>query len=147
MRDIERFESKTMPIPITGCWIWMGGRNPRGYGIACHNHTKNGLAHRRSWELYKGPIPEGMQVGHKCNVYACVNPEHLFLAPHLKIHRHHSRVKGPPQRKLTEAQVFEILTTSGSNLILAIKYKVSKSTISHIRTRRNWKYLTELADA
>ena len=37
------------------------------------------LAHRISWELHNGPITEGMNVNHKCNVAHCVNPEHLYV--------------------------------------------------------------------
>lgn len=80
----ERFEEKVMPIPWSGCWIWTGGFNKKdgtyGYGRIGEGgwHGKNLLAHRVSYELHVGPIPSGMNVLHKCDTPACVNPAHLF---------------------------------------------------------------------
>lgn len=57
------------------CWVWTGSRDRKGYGKG------NGcLAHRFSYELAYGPIPQGMQVDHTCHNPPCVNPEHLRLA-------------------------------------------------------------------
>lgn len=56
-----------------GCWIWTLGR--KGFG---HGSYGNDLAHRLSYEALVGPIGK-MYVCHKCDVPACVNPEHLFL--------------------------------------------------------------------
>lgn len=61
-----------------GCWEWVGARNPNGYG----NHHAQGRtrkAHRVSWEMEYGPIPEGMLVLHRCDNPPCVRPDHLFL--------------------------------------------------------------------
>jgi hypothetical protein len=56
------------------CWMWTARRNGGGYGI----HRRQ-LAHRVSWELHVGAIPDGMCICHRCDTPACVNPVHLFL--------------------------------------------------------------------
>ena len=57
------------------CWLWRGGLN-HGYGYFPwqREHT---VAHRFSYELFVGEIPEGMELDHLCNVRNCVNPAHL----------------------------------------------------------------------
>lgn len=65
-----------------GCWLWNGGRTRLGYGI-----FKSGIgttvAHRASWALEHGSLPpDGVEVCHRCDTPACVNPAHLFLGTH-----------------------------------------------------------------
>ena len=55
------------------CWLWLASKSGK-YGY--HNGS---YAHRFSFELFYGPIPDGIYVCHRCDVPACVNPEHLFL--------------------------------------------------------------------
>lgn len=83
----ERFWSyvdKAGPLPkwapfLGPCWIWTGCRHASGYGMLNVGGRKGRLvrAHRYSYELLVGPIPDGLQLDHLCRVPACVNPDHL----------------------------------------------------------------------
>lgn len=64
------------PEPNTGCWVWTGSADPRGYGHVMIKRKCN-MAHRVVYELLVGPIPEGLQLDHLCHNPWCVNPEHL----------------------------------------------------------------------
>jgi hypothetical protein len=69
---------RSIPEPMSGCWLWTGAIASHGYG-----HTRfdgeTWYAHRLSWHAHRGPITPGMWVLHRCDVPACVNPAHLFL--------------------------------------------------------------------
>lgn len=72
----ERFFSKFEIKGKYECWIW------KAAGVKYGHIWKNGRlekAHRVSWEIYYGEIPDGIRVLHSCNVKKCVNPEHLYL--------------------------------------------------------------------
>lgn len=60
------------------CWIWTGTKSHHGHGVARYKYKRLG-AHRASWEVFMGPIPLGGFVCHKCDVPACVNPDHLYI--------------------------------------------------------------------
>lgn len=65
----------------TGCWLWTGHKYKNGYG-AIKAFGKMCLAHRLAFELYNGPIPDGLEVLHSCDIKECINPDHLRLGTH-----------------------------------------------------------------
>lgn len=60
------------------CWLWTGTTSADGYAHLTRDQKKI-YGHRYSYELVKGPIPEGMIIHHTCNNKICVNPDHLEL--------------------------------------------------------------------
>lgn len=154
--DKEFLEAHITQDPKTGCWLWTGCMYPNGYGdfrrVARGPHH---LAHRRAYEVFVGPIPDGMKVCHHCDVRRCINPGHLFLGSqkdniHDMMRKGRSRMLGSPkgttsgelngQAKLTSAQVAQIRAdyVRGNGRTLARKFGVSPATISLIVNGKHW---------
>ncbi|WP_082495327.1 HNH endonuclease signature motif containing protein [Aeromicrobium sp. Leaf291] len=65
------------------CWIWTGNTSPDGYGrFLGHSEFGTSLPHRISWQAAKGPVPDGLELDHLCQVRKCVNPDHLEAVTH-----------------------------------------------------------------
>ena len=64
------------PVDSDSCWQWIGARQPTGYG-QLWNGTRPEQAHRISYRIYVGQIPENMEIDHKCRNPSCINPAHL----------------------------------------------------------------------
>ena len=88
--DVARFHSKT--APVGECLEWQAAKQPKGYGMfGMHvdGVWRMVLAHRVSYTIEHGPIPEGMQVDHACRNKSCVQPEHLRLTSNKQNHENH----------------------------------------------------------
>lgn len=134
-----------------GCHYWTGVLFKSGYGV-CVWRKKKMRAHRVAYLLFKGAIPEGKHVLHKCDTPRCVNPDHLFLGD-AKINSDDMRAKGREVKehgedrynsKLTESKVVQIrsLFQKGFSIAkLAKLYQVNTGTISNIILRKRWKHV------
>ena len=142
----ERIESKVEKVAECGCWIWMGSITTRGYGQILSNN-KTFYAHRASYMAFKGEIPEGQYVCHKCDTVSCVNPEHLFLGTQKQNLQDMAR-KGRstigernPQAKLTVEQVLQIREMQGSHQEIADLMNISRSNVGLIKNRGRWNHV------
>ena len=149
----DRLRNGTPPdLPDTECWEWTSYRNRvQGYGRLHHN-GKDHKAHRVSYALANGPIPDGLVVRHKCDNPPCVNPAHLELGTQAdnvadRVARSRgARVQGTAngRSKLTEDTVREIRTKhAGGGTIndLAIEYEVSVYVVWSAVHRKTWKHV------
>lgn len=166
--DLARFWAKVEKSPEPdGCWIWLGTKTVDGYGRFRLSYAPgNASAHRLSWEMHFGPIPEGMLVCHRCDVRACVQPSHLFLGTagdnwrdcvskdrHSVGERHSLRLpEGHAQgirngrSVLTEDDVREIrrrFAAGESKRRLALEKGVSRPVIKAIVEGRRWTHVPD----
>ena len=149
----DAFDQLFEPITESGCWIWMGGLHNDGYGrFSASFKGPRILAHRYAFERKHGEIPARMLICHRCDVPACVNPDHLFLGTVIDNNRDRSlkqrsaRGEKSGKAKLTADQVLEIraaaVKRNGGIYDLARKFSVSHYTIRDIRRGRNWEHLS-----
>jgi hypothetical protein len=148
----NRFLTKIAKKNKNGCMLWKAFKHPiGGHGMFAVNN-KMGYAHRYSYVYHVGEIPKGLHVLHKCDVPACVNPEHLFLGTQTDNNRDMyekgrcSSGRGERNRnaKLTKTKVKNIrakLIKGIRMTALARQYNVHRDTISKINTNKIWKHI------
>lgn len=132
------------------CWQWTASVLQDGYGQFGVNGSTT-RAHRYSWELYNGKIPDGLSVLHHCDNQLCVNPKHLFLGTHrqnmLDMTNKKRQAKGEQQHlaKLTTKDVLELRrlhkTGKFSRLQIAAMFGISVQNVGCIIKRYTWKHV------
>jgi len=137
-------------IKENGCWVWSGTIMWRGYGTVVYKQRII-RAHRLSWEIHNGKIPEGMYVCHHCDNPPCVNPDHLFLGtPQDNVADMDKKGRRNPRKgeelkisKLNKIKVIDIFTSDLGRSELASMYSVSLTSILNIKNGNTWKHVTE----
>jgi lysozyme family protein len=142
--------NKVSPDPNTGCWLWKGYIDGDGYGHYSLPGGKSRSAHRVSWMLFKGEIPDGLLVCHKCDIRNCVNPDHLFLGTPAENQADMKRKgrsgvgeKNPCAKlKLSQVQEIKLLLKQGKPVAdIAKKFALSKQGIKSIKYGYTWRHV------
>gem|GEM_PF-1246966 len=139
----EKFFDKT-----DGCWEWKGGKKNYGkklpYGSFSFRDKRTNIAHRISYELYRGLIPKGLIVMHICDNPPCVNPDHLKVGTYLDNQKDKVRKGRGKVEKLSEEEVKEILSRFKMGVKgcrIAKDFGISQSTASSIKHRKLWAWV------
>lgn len=144
--NLKRIQHHYIPVPESGCWLWRGGVDCRGYGIM----SGNGKAHRVSYEFHIGPIPDGMSVCHRCDVPLCVNPAHLFLgttADNMADKKRKNRCavgEAHGLSKMTDAQVRAIRRLHSKGILqceIAERVGVHRAAVSEVIREVTWRHV------
>lgn len=139
-----------------GCWLWNGPTHRRsGYGMihfGAYPRRRKTMAHRVSWEIFRGPIPVGLCVLHRCDIPACVRPSHLFLGSHddnmadMK-RKGRARVSvgvANPRARLNEKDVVEIRRCAREGVdarVTAARFGICRWTVYRIVRRVLWAHV------
>lgn len=141
-------------IEDNGCHIFTGAKDGCGYGRVKNIGTAV-ATHRWAWQQANGPVPQGMQVLHRCDNPSCINPAHLWLGTHAdnmadkraKGRSHNvptGRAHRRPTAKISESQAKEIkhmLEQGIRQAKIAAFFGVSRNLISEIYLKKTWAWL------
>lgn len=149
----ERWEKNflaSVKYRSTGCWEWSKFRDPLGYG-RCRLNGRKYTTHRASWLHFRGTVPKGLCVLHKCDNPPCVNPDHLFVgtfkdntidkelkgrANHPRGVEHHASVLTPAKVKWIRKNRYRLTMHA-----TAKKLGTSVSCVNHVLQGRSWRHV------
>lgn len=150
----EPFSVKYEIAPATGCWVWKGAKDRWGYGVARAPGRVWMRAHRFSYEIHHGVVPDGKMVCHHCDNPPCVNPDHLYAGDQKSNMNDMVRrgrqatpeMKGSknPNAKLDEEAVREIrrLHQNGAtNVAIGKMFGVTHQMVSLIVRGKKWSHI------
>jgi hypothetical protein len=150
----DRLARKVAKAGSSECWLWTGHTDGSGYGLLRVGRLRK-RAHRIAYELFVGPIPDGLQVLHRCDTPACTNPAHLFLGTARdniadKVAKGR-QARGPAMgrqgsrhhnARLNAAQVASIRASvqdGRTQRVIAAEFGISQTTVSQIINHKRWK--------
>lgn len=147
----DRFFKKVSLADLSECWLWTGVKYRNGYGNIYVNEKKKKIsAHRISYDLFWGEIPNGFYVLHKCDTPACVNPTHLFLGTAQDnandcINKDRKlRGSAHQNSKVIEKDVALIRKLYGDGMLqkdIAKKFDITRENVGYIVRRKTWTHI------
>ncbi|TFH66582.1 MAG: HNH endonuclease [Gemmatimonadales bacterium] len=134
---------RRIEIQEDGCWVWIGSRTRTGYGMMNYGGKgHNRLTHRVSYEIFKGEIPEDLELDHLCRTRACANPDHLeAVTPKVNRDRGQSIPAINAQKThcksghLLSGENLYIIPSTGSRVCLICKKSLAKRAYLRDRDR------------
>lgn len=147
LTPVERFNACVEYEPNSGCWLWAG---PTSGKYGCITVGGKGLyAHRWAYEHFIGPIPDGLNVCHRCDTPLCINPAHLFAGTQSvnildAISKKRFKppvIPGPEHHnsKLNAELVLMIRRDKRSSAKIARELGVSESAVVQARAGKTWR--------
>lgn len=152
---LARFWSRVNREKAKGCWPFTGYIATHGYGH--FQFTEDGIhyrerAHRFVWFIRHGDIPAGMEICHRCDNPACVNPDHLFLGTHQQncldsIHKGRKRTWGLQKLNAEQVRAIRRRVVQGElQRVIASDFGIAHNTVSQIANRQTWAHLSDSDD-
>lgn len=150
MKTLEqRFNEKWIPVPESGCWLWIGATYNSGYG-QIKTPKKSFRAHRVALMLSGVNLQDDQLALHKCDNKLCVNPDHLYAGTHQEnmddANERKRRVCGEKHHssKLTADDVSAIrkrLANGETQIAIAKEYGIHQSTVYEIKSEKIWRHI------
>lgn len=144
----ERLANRCIHEPNSGCLLWTGPVDEWGAGHFSVE-GKLTLVHRFAWEIASGPIPDGVEVLHRCRVICCCEPRHLYLGDdQTQVDAKMAAgafVPSPGERngnvRLSVGQVLQIIVDPRPSREIAPDFGVHPSTVNRIKRGDNWSHI------